>query len=218
MPVSVREIGCDFLAFSGHKMLAPMGTGVLYGRRELLQEMSPFMYGGDMIADVSLQDVTWNELPWKFEAGTPNVCGGIALGGATDRQSGRHLTGAIDYLEQLGMEGVRAHEVELTARMLSGLQAMPEIEVYGPPDARQRCGVVAFNVVKDSAPVDAHLVAQLLNDEGIAVRAGGHCAYPLAHRLEIAGTVRASFYVYNTLSEIDHTLRALDEIVSQKLL
>jgi cysteine desulfurase/selenocysteine lyase len=218
MPVSVREIGCDFMAFSGHKMLAPMGTGVLYGRRELLQAMSPFLYGGDMIADVSLQDVTWNELPWKFEAGTPNVCGGIALGGATERKSGRHLTGAMDYLEQLGMDAVRAHEIELTARILHGLQEMPEIEIYGPPDARQRCGVVAFNVVKEGARVDAHLVAQLLNDEGIAVRAGGHCAYPLAQRFEIAGTVRASFYVYNTVAEVDRFLRELLVIVSQKLL
>jgi len=218
MPVSVREMGCDFLAFSGHKMLAPMGTGALYGRRELLREMSPFLYGGDMIADVSLQDVTWNELPWKFEAGTPDVCGGIALGGATERRSGQRLTGAIDYLERLSMDAVRAHEVDLTARMLRGLQALPEIVIYGPPDARQRCGVVAFNVIKDNAPVDAHLIAELLNDEGIAVRAGGHCAYPLAQRLEIAGTVRASFYVYNTAAEVDYALQAIQEIVTHKLL
>jgi cysteine desulfurase/selenocysteine lyase len=218
MPVSVREIGCDLLAFSGHKMLAPMGIGALYGRSGLLQEMSPFMYGGDMIADVSLQDVTWNELPWKFEAGTPNVCGGVALGGATERKSQQHLIGAVDYLEQLGMDEVRTHEIALTARMLQGLQAMPGIEVYGPLAAQQRCGVIAFNVVKDGEMVDAHLVAELLNDEGIAVRAGGHCAYPLAQHLEIPGTVRASFYVYNTVAEIDRFLQALDEIVHQKLL
>jgi cysteine desulfurase/selenocysteine lyase len=218
MPVSVREIGCDLLAFSGHKMLAPMGIGALYGRRELLQKMSPFMYEGDMIADVSLQDVTWNELPWKFEAGTPNVCGGVALGGATERRSGQHLVGAVDYLQQLSMGAVRAHEIELTDRMLHGLQAIPEVTLYGPPNARQRCGVVAFSVVKDGALADAHLVAELLNAEGIAVRAGGHCAYPLAQQLEIPGTVRASFYVYNTPDEIDRFLLALDEIVSQKLL
>ena len=218
MPVSVREIGCDFLAFSGHKMLAPMGTGALYGRRELLQEMSPFLYGGDMIADVSLQDVTWNEIPDKFEAGTPDVCGSVALGGATERRSGQHLTGAVDYLETLGMDAVRAHEVELTGRMLRGLQTLPEIVIYGPLDPEQRCGVVAFNVVKDGTLVDAHLVAELLDEEGIAVRAGGHCAYPLAQRLEIAGTVRASFYVYNTPDEVDYSLHALKDIVSHKLL
>jgi len=218
MPVSVSEIGCDFLAFSGHKMLAPMGIGALYGRSKLLQEMSPFMYGGDMIADVSLQNVTWNDLPWKFEAGTPNVCGGIALGGATEQRSGQYLAGAVDYLEQLSMDAVRTHEIELTARMLQGLRVMPEITVYGPTDAQQRCGVVAFNVVKDGELVDAHLVAELLNDEGIAVRAGGHCAYPLAQYLEIPGTVRASSYVYNTVAEIERFLQVLDEIVHQKLL
>jgi cysteine desulfurase/selenocysteine lyase len=218
MPVSVREIGCDFLAFSGHKMLAPMGIGALYGRRELLEEMSPFMYGGDMIADVSLQDVTWNELPFKFEAGTPNVCGGIALGGAIERQSGQRLAGAVDYLQALGMDAVRAHEVELTRRMLHGLRAQPEIVVYGPLDAEQRGGVVAFNVAKDGVLVDAHLVAELLNDEGVAVRAGGHCAYPLAQRLDVAGTVRASFYVYNTAAEVDYALRALQDVVRYKLL
>jgi cysteine desulfurase/selenocysteine lyase len=218
MPVSVRDLGCDFLAFSGHKMLAPMGIGALYGRRELLQEMAPFMYGGDMIADVSLQDVTWNELPWKFEAGTPNICGGIALGGATERRSGQRLIGAVDYLGELGMDAVRAHEIKLTARALRGLQTVPGVHVYGPPDAVNRCGVVAFTVRKDGALVDAHLVAELLNDEGIAVRAGGHCAYPLAQRLEIPGTVRASFYLYNTVAEIDRFLVEVDETVRYKLL
>jgi len=112
-PVNVEEIGCDFLAFSGHKMLAPMGIGVLYGRRELLEEMTPFLYGGDMIADVKLEGAKWNKLPWKFEAGTSNVCGGIALGGAVELRSGRRLEGAIDYLQRIGMEEVRAHERKL---------------------------------------------------------------------------------------------------------
>jgi cysteine desulfurase/selenocysteine lyase len=218
LPTAVQELDCDFLAFSGHKMLAPMGIGVLYGRRALLEEMEPFMYGGDMIADVTLECATWNELPWKFEAGTPNVCGGIALGGAADRRSGRQLEGAVDYLERLGMEAVRRHEVELTARALQGLRALSEVRLYGPADAESRCGVVAFTVEKDGEPIDAHLIGELLDDVGIAVRAGGHCAYPLTHRLGVTGTVRASFYVYNTLQEVDDFLAALQDIIRYKLL
>jgi len=214
LPVNVREIGCDFLAFSGHKMLAPMGIGALYGRRELLEEMSPFLYGGGMVADVSLEEAVWNVLPWKFEGGTPDVCGAVALGGATDRRTGRHLEGAVDYLARLGMEAVRAHERALTARALEGLRAIEGVRVYGPPDPEQRSGVVAFSV----AWSDAHLVAQLLNDEGIAVRSGEHCGFPLAERLAVEGTVRASFYVYNTMDEVERFIEALDDIVRYKLL
>jgi cysteine desulfurase/selenocysteine lyase len=214
LPVNVREIGCDFLAFSGHKMLAPMGIGALYGRRELLEEMSPFLYGGGMVADVSLEEAVWNALPWKFEGGTPDVCGAVALGGATDRRTGRHLEGAVDYLARLGMEAVRAHERALTARALEGLRAIEGVRVYGPLDPEQRSGVVAFSV----AWSDAHLVAQLLNDEGIAVRSGEHCGFPLAERLAVEGTVRASFYVYNTMDEVERFIEALDDIVRYKLL
>jgi cysteine desulfurase/selenocysteine lyase len=162
--------------------------------------------------------VTWNELPWKFEAGTPNVCGAIALSGATDRRSGLHLIGAVDYLEQLGMGTVLAHEAALADRMLRGLNSMPEIVVYGPPDVEHRCGLVAFGVEKGGEAVDCHLIAQMLDDVGIAVRAGGHCAYPLARQLGITGTVRASFHVYNTTAEVDRFLCALQEIVREKLL
>jgi cysteine desulfurase / selenocysteine lyase len=218
MPTAVKESGCDFLAFSGHKMLAPMGIGVLYGRRELLEEMTPFLYGGDMIADVTMEGASWNRLPWKFEAGTPDVCGGIALGGATDRQSGQRLEGAVDYLSRLGMEAVHAHEVELTRHMLQGLQSMPEVKVYGPLEPDMRCGVIAFTIEKDGEPSDAHLIAQLLDEEGIAVRAGGHCAYPLARRLGVSDTVRASLYLYNTTEEVDRFLGVLQEIVRHQLL
>jgi cysteine desulfurase/selenocysteine lyase len=180
--------------------------------------MSPFLYGGDMISEVTLDGATWNELPWKFEAGTPNVCGGIALGGATDRQSGHRLEGAVSYLNRLGMEAVRAHEIDLTARVLQGLQAMPEVRIYGTLSARARCGVVAFNVGRNDELYDSHLVAQLLDDVGIQVRAGGHCAYPLTHRLHVAGTVRVSLYLYNTAGEVDDFLEALREIIRYKLL
>jgi len=213
MPVDVKDIGCDFFAFSGHKMLAPMGIGALYGRREVLQEMAPFLYGGDMIADVTLEGATWNKLPWKFEAGTANVCGGIALGGATDVRTGQHLEGAVDYLGRIGMAQVRAHERELTGYTLRGLQGIKGIRVYGPLDPERTSGVLAFTVEQ----ADAHLVAGLLNDEGIAVRAGGHCAYPLADRLGVDGTVRVSFYVYNTRDEVDRFLKVLEDIVRHRL-
>ena len=213
MPVDVKEIGCDFFAFSGHKMLAPMGIGALYGRRELLEEMAPFLYGGGMISHVTMESATWNKLPWKFEAGTANVCGGIALGGATDVRTGRHLEGAIDYLERMGMAEVRAHERELTGYALEGVRSIEGIHVYGPLDLEKRSGVLAFSVEHG----DSHLVAQLLNDEGIAVRAGGHCAHPLADRLGVGGTVRASFYVYNTKNEVDRFLKVLDDIVQHRL-
>ena len=214
MPVDVKEIGCDFLTFSGHKMLAPMGIGVLYGKGELLEEMPPFLFGGDMIVDVSLEGATWNELPWKFEAGTPNVCGGVALGGAIDRRNDRRLEGAVDYLERIGMAQVRAHEKALTEYALRGLQVINGVRVYGPLDADERGGIIAFSVERS----DAHLVAQLLNDEGVAVRSGGQCAYPLADRLGVEGTVRASFYVYNTMAEVECFLEALEDIVQHKLL
>lgn len=214
MPVDVREIDCDFLAFSGHKMLAPMGIGVLYGKRELLEEMPPFLCGGGMIADVSLEDATWNELPWKFEAGTPNVCGGVALGGAIDLRTGQCLEGAVTYLERIGMAQVRAHERALTEYALRGLQSIKGVHVYGPLDPDRQGGIIAFNV----GGSDAHLVAQFLNDEGIAVRSGGHCAYPLANRLDVEGTVRVSFYIYNTRDEVDHFLEVLDDIVQRRLL
>jgi cysteine desulfurase/selenocysteine lyase len=218
LPVDVSELRCDFLCFSGHKMLAPMGTGVLYGKRELLEEMPPFLCGGDMIEAVTLEQATWNALPWKFEAGTPNVAGAIALGGASEHSSGRRMSGAIDYLTQIGMGALREHEVALTARMLDGLQAMPAVQVHGPAEANQRAGVVSFTVRKHGALVDAHLVAQLLDEAGIAVRAGGHCAYPLATRLGIPGTIRASVYLYNTPAEIDRFMAVLQDIVDHRLL
>jgi cysteine desulfurase/selenocysteine lyase len=218
MTVDVVEMGCDFLAFSGHKMLAPMGIGVLYGRREYLAEMRPFLYGGEMISDVSLETTSWNQLPWRFEAGTANVGGGIALGGGGELSTPQRLEGAIDYLERIGMEQVEAHEQDLTAHLLSGIRDMREIEVYGPTDMNRRAGIVSFNVVKEGRPVDAHLMAQLLDDEGIAVRSGGHCAYPLAQRMGVDGMVRASFYIYNTHEEVERFLVVMREIIAHRLL
>jgi cysteine desulfurase/selenocysteine lyase len=213
MPVSVRELDCDFLAFSGHKMLAPFGTGVLYGKEDLLAQMSPFLFGGDMIQTVTEKGATWNSLPWKFEAGTPDVAAGVALGGATDRRSGLRLVGAVDYLEAIGMGEVRAHERALLEQLVTGLDAVPGVRLTGPRDSARRAAAVSFSV--DGA--DPFVVARLLDGEGICVRAGGHCAYPLAARLGVEGTVRASPYIYNTPDEIVRFLEVLRDIVANRL-
>jgi len=213
MPVNVQELGCDFLAFSGHKMLAPFGTGVLYAREELLTQMSPFLFGGDMIQTVTESGSTWNALPWKFEAGTPDVAAGIALGGATDRRTGRRLVGAVDYLAGIGMDAVRAHEAALLDRLVTGLRGVAGVCVTGPADPAQRAAAVSFSV--DGA--DPFLVAQMLDTEGVCVRAGGHCAYPLAARLGVEGTVRASPYIYNTIDEVERFLELVKDIVANRI-
>jgi len=194
MPVNVRALGADFLAFSGHKMLGPTGIGVLYGRRELLEAMPPWMGGGDMIASVTLQGSTWNELPYKFEAGTPSIAEAIGLGCA------------VDYLSALGMEAVHTHEREITQYALDRLAEIPGLTLYGPTD--ERGGAVTFTLGR----LHAHDLAQMLDSAGIAVRAGHHCAQPLHRRLGLTATTRASFYVYTTRDEIDALARALVEI------
>ncbi|MGC9530185.1 MAG: cysteine desulfurase [Candidatus Bipolaricaulaceae bacterium] len=194
MPVSVADLEVDLLAFSGHKMLGPTGIGVLWGRRELLAELPPFLTGGEMIEEVWLDRATWADPPAKFEAGTPPFAQAVGLGAA------------IDYLQAVGMEQVRAHDMELTARALDGLLARPYVAVYGPRDPRDRGGVVAFTV----AGVHPHDVATALDQEGIAIRAGHHCAQPLHRLLEVPATCRVSFYLYNTPQEVGAFLAALD--------
>ena len=193
MPVDVQALDCDFFAFSAHKMLGPTGVGVLYARRELLEEMEPFMGGGEMIRRVTLEDATWNDVPWKFEAGTPNIADVIAFGAA------------IDYLNGLGMENVRSHEMEVTEYALRRLRQTEDIIIYGPADAADRGGVVSFNY-PDLHP---HDVGTILDREGVALRAGHHCTQPLMRSLGVSGTARASFYVYNTLEEVDVLVDAL---------
>lgn len=195
MPVSVQDLGCDFLAFSFHKMAGPTGVGVLWGRKEILNQMPPFMYGGDMISSVARDKSRWNELPWKFEAGTPNI-GDVIASGAT-----------IDYLSEMGMDNIREHEIEITRYALKRLQEIENITIYGPMAADQRGGVIAFNV-KDIHP---HDLGQILSDAGIAIRAGHHCCQPLMKDLNVMGTARASFYIYNTFEEVDMLLAALRE-------
>ncbi len=193
LKVDVQAIGCDFYAFSSHKMLGPTGVGVLYGRREVLEAMEPFLGGGEMVRRVTFEGATWNDLPWKFEAGTPNIADVIAFGAA------------IDYLEDLGMDAVRAHEIELTGYALQQLRKLDNITIYGPPDARDRGGVISFNF----GDLHPHDVGTVLDRHGIAIRAGHHCTQPLMRSLGISGTARASFYVYNTPEEVDVLVEAL---------
>jgi cysteine desulfurase/selenocysteine lyase len=195
LPTSVQEIDCDFLAFSFHKMLGPTGVGVLWGKPELLEAMPPFLGGGDMISAVWRDRATYNELPWKFEAGTPNIADVIASGVA------------IDYLQNLGMENVRAHEIELTEYALKKFTTLNDVVIYGPPNAKDRGGVISFNF----AQVHPHDLGQILNESGIAIRAGHHCCQPLMRDLNVSGTARASFYIYNTKEEVDLLMAALEE-------
>ncbi|HEL2071064.1 TPA: cysteine desulfurase [Streptococcus suis] len=193
MPVNVQELDVDFYAFSGHKMLGPTGIGVLYGKEELLNLMSPVEFGGEMIDFVHEQSATWKELPWKFEAGTPNIAGAIGLGAA------------IDYLTEIGMDAIQAHEAELVDYVFPKLQAIPGLTIYGSQDLSKRTGVIAFNL-DDLHP---HDVATALDYEGVAVRAGHHCAQPLLRYLQVPATVRASFYIYNTKADCDKLVEAI---------
>ncbi|MCB2859969.1 cysteine desulfurase [Streptococcus suis] len=193
MAVKVQELDVDFYAFSGHKMLGPTGIGVLYGKEELLNLMSPVEFGGEMIDFVYEQSATWKELPWKFEAGTPNIAGAIGLGAA------------IDYLTEIGMDAIQAHEAELVDYVFPKLQAIPGLTIYGSQDLSKRTGVIAFNL-DDLHP---HDVATALDYEGVAVRAGHHCAQPLLRYLQVPATVRASFYIYNTKADCDKLVEAI---------
>ncbi|GAB6879643.1 cysteine desulfurase [Halorubrum gandharaense] len=193
-PVDVDELGVDFLAFSGHKMCGPTGIGALYGREEILDRMEPYLYGGEMIRRVDFEDSTWEDLPWKFEAGTPSIAQGIAF------------AAAIEYMEDLGMENVQAHEDLLAEYAYDELEALGGVEIYGPP-GHDRGGLVAFNV----EGVHAHDLSSILNDYGVAIRAGDHCTQPLHQSMGIAASARASFYVYNTVEEVDKLVEAVRE-------
>lgn len=193
LPVDVQALDVDFLCFSAHKMLGPTGIGVLYGKRELLEAMPPFMGGGDMIRTVDLHESTWNELPWKFEAGTPAIAEAIGLGAA------------VDYLNAIGMENVLQHERAMTEYALEQLRAVPELKLYGP-DASQRGGVAAFTL----GDVHPHDLASILDQEvGVAIRAGNHCAQPLHRRYGLGATARVSFYVYTNKADIDTLVQGL---------
>ena len=194
LPVDVQALDADFVCFSGHKMLGPTGIGVLYGKRDLLEAMPPFMGGGDMIRTVKLRESTWNDLPWKFEAGTPAIAEAVGLGAA------------VDYLNALGMENVQRHEQEMTAYAMERLSNVANLTIYGPA-ADQRGGVISFTL----GDIHPHDLASILDQEvGVSIRAGHHCAQPLMERFDLAATARASFYVYTMKEEIDMLVRGLE--------
>jgi len=195
MPVNVKNMDCDFLVFSAHKMLGPTGVGVLYAKKEFLEKMRPFMGGGDMIKEVFKFHTNYNEVPYKFEAGTPNIADVVGFGAA------------IDYLEKIGMANIRKHEIELTKYALESLLSMNYLTIYGPKDPNYRGGVVSFNI----ADIHPHDLATIMNDHGIAIRSGHHCAQVLMQRLDVPATSRASFYIYNTKEEIDKFVNAIKE-------
>lgn len=195
LPVDVRVLDCDFLAFSAHKMLGPTGVGLLYVKEDLLPDLEPFLGGGEMIRDVWLDRAVWNDPPWKFEAGTPNIADVAAFGAA------------LDYLTGIGMEAIRLHEQALTAHALARLSQIEGLTVHGPQTADSRGGVVSFAV----QGVHPHDLGQILDAEGVAIRAGHHCCKPLMRKLGVIATARASFYLYNTLQEADALIRAVQK-------
>jgi len=196
LKLDVQDIDCDFMAFSGHKMLGPTGIGVLYGKKELLEEMDPFLRGGDMIKQVKIEGASWNDLPWKFEAGTSNIAGGIGL------------KAAIEYLQNIGMDCIFEHEKALAKYTINKLKEIEEVKLFGP---EERIGVISF-IVEGISP---DLVGIAMNEKGIAIRTGCHCAQPLHEFFGIRGTARASFYLYNTFEEADKFIERLKEIIAQ---
>ena len=196
MPVDVQDLDCDFLAFSGHKMLGPTGIGGLYVKREVLERMRPFLTGGEMVLAVSYENASWNDLPMRFEAGTPNIADAIGLGAA------------VDYLQAVGMDKVREHEIALTTYALDAFKELEEeLDVYGPKDARKQGGIVSFH----HTDVHPHDLGTVLDRRGIAIRTGHHCAMPMVQSLGVPATARASIYLYNTEAEIDMLVDALKE-------
>ena len=196
MKVDIASLGCDFYAFSAHKMLGPTGVGVLWARKELLENMRPFQGGGDMIREVHKHETTWNDLPYKFEAGTPNVADVICF------------AAAIDYLTKIGMDNVRSHEVELTKYALEKMSNVKGLTIYGPKDPQKASGVISFNF----NDVHPHDVATIIDKNGVAIRSGHHCAQVLMEKLNVAATNRASFYIYTTKEEVDTLINSLDQV------
>ena len=196
IPTDVVALGCDFLVFSGHKMLGPTGTGVLYARRELLEMMPPYKGGGEMISVVKFDDVTFNKVPYKFEAGTPNIAGVVGLGAA------------IDYLNRVGMENVRSFDEELTHYAISRLTDIKGLKIYGPLESQERGSVISFTI----DDIHPHDIGTALDNLGIATRAGHHCAMPLMTLLDLTATVRVSFYIYNNHEEIDCLIKGIEEV------
>ncbi|MBI4120594.1 MAG: cysteine desulfurase [Parcubacteria group bacterium] len=197
LPIDVQKIGCDFLVFSGHKMGAPTGIGVLYGRREILEIMPPFLRGGGMIREVSIEETKWHDLPWKFEAGTPNVSGAIGL------------AAAVDYVKEVGFEEIRRIDEELGRAALERLKSIPSARIYGPSDPKERGGVVSFSI----DGIHPHDLATTLDRDGVCIRAGHHCAMPLMKWLGVPATARASFWIYNCLEDVERLIEGIEKAI-----
>ncbi|HEY7082171.1 MAG TPA: cysteine desulfurase [Nitrososphaeraceae archaeon] len=195
MPVDVQASDCDFMVFSAHKMLGPTGVGILYVKKDILEKLEPFISGGDMIKEVHKYDTIYNDLPYKFEAGTPNIADVIGF------------SAAIDYLSRLGMDNIRDHEIELTRYAMDAMKDIKGITLYGPLDTKNKGGVISFNL----GDIHPHDLATILDDHGIAIRSGHHCAQVLMEKFDLSATSRASFYIYNTVEEVDIFLNALDD-------
>ena len=193
LPIDVQDLDCDFFVFSGHKMLGPTGIGVLYAKEEILLEMDPFLTGGEMVTQVWEQKASWNDLPMKFEAGTPNIADVIAF------------ASAISYLENLGMDNVRQHEIDLTKYAIEALSKIDGLNLLGPCDTNNQAGVISFDI----SSIHPHDIGTFLDQRGIAIRTGHHCSMPLMHRLNLPATARASFYIYNTFEEVDKLVDAI---------
>ena len=194
LEIDLQKLDCDFFAFSAHKMLGPTGVGVLWAKKELFESMTPFNGGGDMIREVHKYETTWNDLPYKFEAGTPNIADVIGF------------SAAIDYLERIGMGKVREHEIELTKYALDRLSQIKGIKLYGPNEIAKRGGVISFNL----GDIHPHDLATIIDEDGVAIRSGHHCAQVLMERLDVSATSRASFYIYNTKEEVDVFIKSLN--------
>ncbi len=197
MPIDVQKINCDFFAFSSHKMLGPTGVGVLYGKRDLLEKMPPFMFGGDMIREVHQHKASWNELPWKFEAGTPNIADVVAF------------RAALKYLKNIGMGDILAHDQELVTYAKAQLaQHAPDVKIHAPKNSEEMTGIISFEI----PGVHPHDIAEIFNSEGVAIRGGHHCAQPLMETLRVPATARMSFYLYNTPEDIDVAIAAIKKV------
>ncbi|MDQ3869106.1 MAG: aminotransferase class V-fold PLP-dependent enzyme, partial [Thermoproteota archaeon] len=194
MPVDVQRMNCDFLVFSAHKMLGPTGVGVLYVKKEILDKMKPFIGGGDMIKEVHKHGTIYNDLPYRFEGGTPNIADVIGFGSA------------IDYLSKVGMDKVRQHEIDITSYAIKAVTDVKGITIYGPSNPNHRGGVVSFNI----SDIHPHDLATIMNEQGVAIRSGHHCAQILMERLDVSATSRTSFYIYNTKEEVDIFINALN--------
>jgi cysteine desulfurase/selenocysteine lyase len=196
MEVDVKDLNCDLLSFSSHKMCGPSGVGVLYGKKEVLERMKPFEYGGDMIYEVEYEESTFNKVPYRFEAGTPNIEGVIGFGAA------------IDYLSEIGMKNIEEYEKILTKYFLRKVKEIPNLTIYGSLNGDSRAGVFSFNITN----IHSHDVSAIMDQRGVAIRGGHHCAMPLIKKLGVCATSRISLYFYNTLEEIDYIVDVLSEL------